>query len=67
MPKNIGTIDRVLRVIVGFALLAFASGLILPDTGWNALGWIGVVPILTAVVRFCPAYTLIGVSTSKDA
>ncbi len=63
MTTNIGTIDRVLRIIAGIALIAFALGYIYPGTGWNWVGWIGVVPILTALLGNCPAYTLLGVST----
>ena len=63
MKPNMGNIDRIIRVIVGLALLAFALRLGFPETGWNWVGWIGVVPILTAVVRFCPAYTLLGFKT----
>jgi hypothetical protein len=53
----------VLRVIVGLALLAFALRLGFPDTGWNWLGWIGVIPIATAVFRVCPAYSIFGIRT----
>jgi hypothetical protein len=63
MMKNVGTIDRVARVVFGALLLAFALGYIAPGTGYNWLGWIGIVPILTAIVGFCPAYTLLGMST----
>lgn len=63
MTKNVGTIDRILRVVAGLALLAFAMGWIAPGTGWNWLGWIGVVPLLTAALGNCPAYSLLGVST----
>lgn len=63
MTTNVGTIDRALRIIAGLALIAFALGYIMPGTGYNWLGWIGVVPILTALAGFCPAYTILGVST----
>ncbi|WP_353858009.1 DUF2892 domain-containing protein [Azospirillum formosense] len=56
MPVNVGTIDRALRAIVGLVLLALVF--VGPQTPW---GWIGLVPLLTAVVGFCPAYTLFGV------
>jgi len=46
MRPNIGTIDRIGRVIVGLLLLAYALQLGFPATGWNSVGWIGVVPIL---------------------
>jgi hypothetical protein len=44
-------------------LLAFALGYLAPGTGWNWLGWIGAVPILTALFGTCPAYSLFGMST----
>lgn len=56
MPVNVGTIDRALRAIVGLVLIALVF--VGPQTPW---GWIGLVPLLTAVVGFCPAYTLFGV------
>jgi hypothetical protein len=63
MSVNVGTIDRVLRVVIGLALIAFAIPLGFPQTGWNWLGWIGVVPIITAVVGNCPAYSVLSFST----
>lgn len=65
MRPNMGSLDRIIRGVAGLALLAFALGLIFPGTGWNWLGWIGVVLIITALVRICPAYTLIGVRTGS--
>ncbi|MBP2292300.1 MULTISPECIES: YgaP family membrane protein [Azospirillum] len=58
MPVNVGTIDRALRVVVGLVLIALVF--VGPQTPW---GWIGLVPLLTAVVGFCPAYTLLGIKT----
>jgi hypothetical protein len=63
MTTNVGTLDRIARVIFGLALLAFALGYIMPGSGWNNVGWIGIVPILTAVFSTCPAYSLFGFST----
>lgn len=63
MNRNIGTVDRVLRIILGLALLAFALGYIAPGSPYAWLGWIGVMPILTALFSVCPAYTLLGVNT----
>ncbi|MHB8354020.1 MAG: YgaP family membrane protein [Burkholderiales bacterium] len=58
MDKNVGGIDRVLRVVVGAALMAAAA------TGKiGEWGWIGVLPLLTGVFGFCGAYKLIGLST----
>jgi len=63
MITNVGTVDRALRIVAGLALLAFAMGWIAPGTGFNWVGWIGVVPIITALIGSCPAYSLLGVST----
>jgi Protein of unknown function (DUF2892) len=63
MNNNIGTFDRVLRLVAGGALIGFA--LLAKDTPYSYLGWIGVVPVLTAVVSFCPLYALLGVRTNN--
>jgi sulfite exporter TauE/SafE len=63
MSVNVGMLDRIVRVIVGIALIAFALDYIAPGTGWNWAGWIGIVPIATALFGNCPAYSLFGVST----
>jgi hypothetical protein len=64
MVANVGTIDRALRIVVGgLALIADALKLGLPATGWNWVGWIGVVPLLTALIGSCPLYSLLGAST----
>jgi hypothetical protein len=60
VTTNMGTIDRALRVIGGLALLAWA---LLGTGDWHMLGWIGIVPLATAAIGWCPLYTLIGVST----
>jgi DUF2892 family protein len=63
MTANVGMIDRVIRIVIGILLIAFALRLGFPETGWNWIGWIGVIPILTAIFGYCPAYSLIGLST----
>ena len=63
MTVNVGTADRIVRVVVGLALIAFALGYIAPGTSWSWVGWIGIVPILTAIFSTCPAYSLLGLST----
>jgi len=62
MEKNVGGIDRVLRIIVGLGLISLVY--VGPQTPW---GWIGVIPLLSAIVGFCPAYRLIGLSTCSRA
>ena len=56
--KNIGNVDRVVRIVVGIALLAMVF--VGPQTPW---GWIGLVPLVTALIGFCPAYKIFGLST----
>ncbi|WP_417819843.1 DUF2892 domain-containing protein [Terasakiella sp.] len=63
MNKNVGSIDRIVRIIAGIALLAFA--LVGPETGYNYLGFIGIIPLATALLGWCPAYTLFGIKTCK--
>jgi sulfite exporter TauE/SafE len=63
MTVNMGTVDRIARVILGIVLIAFALGYFAPGTGWNWIGWIGIVPIVTAIFGNCPAYTMLGCST----
>ena len=58
MKFNVGTVDRVLRIVVGLVLIGLAA------TGTVGLwGLIGVVPLATGLFRFCPAYTLLGINT----
>lgn len=57
MTINVGLIDRALRAIIGLALIGWAL------TGGPVWAWIGVVPLLTAAIGFCPAYTLLGIRT----
>ncbi len=58
MKANEGTIDRVLRVLVGLGLISLVF--VGPQT---PLGWIGVVPLLTGLVGFCPLYAVLGIRT----
>jgi hypothetical protein len=60
---NVGMIDRTARVAVGLLLIAYAIPVGFPQTGWNWIGWIGVIPLLTALFGYCPAYTLLGITT----
>jgi hypothetical protein len=58
LSRNVGTIDRALRVLAGGGLIvATLAGAI------GAWGWIGLVPLATGLVGFCPAYPLLGINT----
>ena len=59
---NVGTTDRIVRIVVGLVLLALT--VVGPQTLW---GLIGVVPLATAFMKFCPLYSLIGLTTCKDS
>lgn len=61
MTTNMGTIDRVIRIVIGLGLLWYA--LMAPATGYNWIGWIGVVPLVTSLAGVCPLYSILGVST----
>lgn len=55
---NEGTADRAIRAIVGITLVALVF--VGPKTPW---GWLGLVPLATALTGWCPAYTLLGINT----
>lgn len=57
MKANVGGIDRILRIIVGIALVAWAL------MGGPVWAWIGVVPLATGLIGFCALYPLLGINT----
>ncbi len=58
MTRNAGNIDRAIRILVGLALLALVF--VGPQTPW---GWIGIVPLITGLVGYCPLYRVLGINT----
>ena len=62
MKPNIGGLDRALRVIAGLAILSLVF--VGPQTWW---GLVGLIPIGTAMIGFCPPYRLLGISTCRRA
>ncbi|AKO51970.1 membrane protein [Marinobacter psychrophilus] len=60
MSVNIGSADRIIRALIGVVLLALVF--VGPQTSW---GWFGVVPLATALIGNCPAYSLLGIKTCK--
>lgn len=62
MKKNVGTADQVVRIILGVILLAL---LFILDGGIKYVGLLGIVLILTGLLRFCPLYPLIGLNTDS--
>lgn len=58
MKSNVGGIDRVLRIVVGLVLIGLAAT---GTVGW--WGWLGVVPLATGALGWCPPYALLGFNT----
>ena len=58
MKKNVGNADKVVRIVVGLGLIA--GVFVGPKTMW---GLLGLVPLTTALLNFCPLYTILGVQT----
>ena len=58
MKSNVGGIDRTLRIVAGLALIGLAA------TGTvGAWGWLGIVPLATGAIGWCPPYAMLGVNT----
>ncbi len=62
MDTNTGILDRTLRIAAGFLLIGAALGIYGPAYT-SAWGWIGVIPLVTGLVGYCPAYSLLGMNT----
>jgi hypothetical protein len=62
MQKNVGSVDKILRIVVGLGLLSLLFVLAAP---MKYLGLIGLVPLATSLTGWCPLYTLIGVNTCR--
>ncbi len=60
MKANVGGIDRVLRIVAGLALIAWV---VLADG--PVWAWLGVVPLATGLINFCPLYGIFGISSCK--
>lgn len=60
MNQNIGGIERIIRIVAGLVLIALAA------TGTASWwGWLGVVPLATGLIGWCPPYSLLGINTCK--
>lgn len=60
MKINVGSVDRVVRVVLGLALLSL---LFILDGDVRYIGLIGIIPLATAAMRSCPLYSMLGMST----
>jgi hypothetical protein len=62
MKKNVGNLDKWIRIILGVALLSL---IFIISSGWRWIGLLGLVLIVTAFINFCPIYRIFGLSTKK--
>ncbi len=58
--KNVGNLDRIIRIFLGILLIAMVF--VGPKSAW---GWVGLVPLFTGLFRWCPAYLPFGISTCR--
>ena len=61
MKLNVGGIDRIVRIVLGLVLVALAAT---GNVGW--WGWLGLVPLLTGAIGWCPPYAIFGINTFRN-
>ncbi len=61
MTKNIGNIERIIRIVGGLVLIALAA-----TNTVGVWGWLGLVPLATGLTGWCPPYSLLGINTCKN-
>jgi hypothetical protein len=61
MTKNIGNIERIIRIVGGLVLIALAA-----TNTVGVWGWVGLVPLATGLTGWCPPYSLLGINTCKN-
>jgi hypothetical protein len=61
MSKNIGNIERIVRIVGGLVLIALAA-----TNTVGVWGWLGLVPLATGLTGWCPPYSLLGINTCKN-
>ncbi len=61
MTKNVATIERIVRAVVGIGIIGLAF--VGSRTPW---AYLGIIPFLTSIIVFCPPYALLGIKTCKD-
>ena len=60
MKQNVHNIERVIRILIGLGLISLVF--VGPQTPW---GWLGVIPLATGIIGWCPPYARLGISTCK--
>ena len=62
MKRNVGNVERVIRIIVGLIVISLVF--VGPQSAW---GWLGLIPLATGLTGWCPPYSLLGINTCKKA
>ena len=62
MKQNVGNPERIIRIIVGLVVVSLVF--IGPQSPW---GWLGLIPLATGLIGWCPPYSLLGINTCKKA
>ena len=62
MKRNVGNVERVIRIIVGLIVVSLVF--VGPQSAW---GWLGLIPLATGLTGWCPPYSLLGINTCKKA
>lgn len=62
MKKNVHPIERAIRVVAGLAIISLVF--VGPQSNW---GWLGLIPVATGLMGWCPPYSLLGINTCKKA
>jgi len=66
ITKNVGGIDRVVRIILGIvSLLLVSLAFVGPQTRWAYFGFIGLLPLITGIIGYCTLYKLLGINTRR--
>ena len=62
MKKNIGNVERIVRVVLGIVVVSLAF--VGPRSSW---AFLGIIPIVTGLIGYCPPYALLGIDTTSSA
>lgn len=63
MKTNVGSADRIIRIVIGLVLLSLPFWV---HASWSWVGLVGIIPLVTGFARRCPAYDLLGVNTCSS-
>jgi len=62
MQKNMGMVQRIIWIVAGLALIAWA---VMGSGDYNWIGWVGVVPLLTGLIGWCAINAVLGINTAE--